>query len=148
MGEPEERNKLIVERFGEAQASRRLDFLDDLMAPDFVRHCQATPWVQIHSREDFKRFLEQDWGAVPDGRITPSLLVAESDYVALFGSYSGTQTGQWGPIPPSNKRFQLDFSGVFRLAGGKILELWITWDNLTLLTQLGHWPPAQGAPPV
>jgi predicted ester cyclase len=140
MRELEERNKLIVGRFGEAQASRRLDLLDDLMAPDFVRHCQATPWAQIHSREDFKRFLEQDWGAVPDGRITPSLLVAEGDYVALFGSYSGTQTGQWGPIPPSNRRFQFDFSGVFRLADGKIAELWITWDNLALLTQLGHWP--------
>lgn len=141
MGQLEERNKLIVERFGEAQASHRLDLLDDLMAPGFVRHCQATPWVQIHSREDFKRFLEQDWRAVPDRRITPSLLVAEGDYVALFASYSGTQTGQWGPIPPSNRQFQLDFSGVFRLAGGKLAELWITWDNLALLTQLGQWPP-------
>jgi hypothetical protein len=25
-------------------------------------------------------------------------------------------------------------------AGGKIAELWITWDNLTLLTQLGRGP--------
>jgi hypothetical protein len=90
----------------------------------------------IHSREDFKRFLEQDWGAVPDGRITP------------FGSYSGTQTGRWGPIPPSNRRFQLDFSGVFRPADEKIAELWIAWDNLALLTQLGQWPPTQGAPPA
>jgi hypothetical protein len=73
MGELELRNKRIVERFGEAQAIHRLDLLDDLMAPDFVRHCQATPWLQIHSREDFKRFLEQDWAAVPDGCIIPSL---------------------------------------------------------------------------
>jgi hypothetical protein len=31
---------------------------------------------------------------------------------------------------------------VIRLAGGKMAELWITWDNLAILTQLGHLPPA------
>ena len=36
---------------------------------------------------------------------------------------------------------------LLRISGGKIAELWITWDNLAVLTQLGHWPPAQeGAP--
>jgi predicted ester cyclase len=147
MGELEARNKLIVTRFGEAQASRRLDLFDDLMAPDFIPHCQATPWVQIRSIDDFKRFLQEDWASVPDGHITPVLLIAEGGYVALYCIYAGTQTGHWGPIPPSNKRFELDFNGVFRLAGGKIAEFWITRDNLALLTQLGHWPPTQGAPP-
>jgi predicted ester cyclase len=53
-----------------------------------------------------------------------------------------TQTGQWGPLPPSGKRFEFDYSAVIRLAGGKMAELWITWDNLAILTQLGHLPPA------
>ena len=146
MGDLEEQNKSVVRRFGEAQRNRRLDLLDELVAPDFVRHCQATPWLQIRSREEFKRFLEEDWKAVPDGTISERLLVAEGDYVAMYVQYSGTHTGQWGPIAPSHKRFELDCIGVIRLAGGKIAELWITWDNVAVLTQLGQWPPKAEAP--
>jgi predicted ester cyclase len=143
MGQLEELNKSVVQRFGEAQNQRRLELLDELIAPDFTRHCQATPWAQIRSRDDFKAFLQQDWAAVPDGQITLRFLVAEGDLAAVYCTYAGTHTGQWGPIPPSNKRFELDFCGVCRLAGGKIAELWLTWDNLAVLTQLGHWPPPE-----
>jgi steroid delta-isomerase-like uncharacterized protein len=141
MGDLEDQNKSVAQRFSEAVNSRRLDLLDDLVAPDFVRHCQATPSVRVRSLEDFKRFLEEDWAGAPDGQFTARFMVAEGNLVALYCTYAGTQTGPWGPIPPSGKRFELDFSGVFRMAGGKIAELWITWDNLALLTQLGHWPP-------
>jgi hypothetical protein len=33
------------------------------------------------------------------------------------------------------------FIGIFRLEEGKIAELWVEWDNLATLTQLGHFPP-------
>lgn len=119
-----------------------MDLLDDLVAPDLVRHCQATPWVQIRSREDFRRFLQDDWAAVPDRRVSLRFLVAEGEHVAVYCTFAGTHTGQWGPIPLAEKRFELDFSGEFRMADGKISELRVTWDNLAVLTQLGHWPPA------
>lgn len=141
MGDLENRNKSIVRRFAEAVNNRDLDVLDDLVAPDFVRHCQATPGIQICSRDEFKRFLQDDWTGVPDAQTTPQFLVAEGDLVALYCTYAGTQTGHWGPLPPTGRRVEFDFSGVFRLAGGKIAELWLTWDNLAVLTQLGHKPP-------
>ena len=141
MGELEQRNKSIVERFGEAINSGRLALLDELVAPHFVRHCQATPWVQISSLDSFKRFLEEDRAAVPDGQTTARFLIAEGEYVAMYGAYAGTHLGNWGPIPPSGKRFEIDIGAVFRIAGDKIAELWITWDNVALLTQIGHRPP-------
>jgi predicted ester cyclase len=61
--------------------------------------------------------------------------------VAMYGAYAGTHLGNWGPIPPSGKRFEIDVGAVFRIAGDKIAELWITWDNLALPTQIGHLPP-------
>lgn len=140
MGDMENQNKSIVRRFGEALNRRQLDMLDGVVATDFVRHSQATPWIQIRSLAEFRRFLQEDWAGVPDGQTTPRFLVAEEDLVAVYGTYAGTQTGQWGPLPPSGKHFELEMSGVFRIAGGKIAELWITWDNLALLTQLGHAP--------
>jgi len=138
MSDIEERNKSIVARFGEAVAGGRMNVLEELVAADFVRHCQATPWLDVHSREDFKRFLEEDRAAVPDGRVTPRLLIAEGDYVAVWANYTGTQTGAWGQLPPSNRRFDLEVSMVFRLAEGRIAEMWATWDNLSMLKQVGH----------
>ena len=141
MGELEQRNKAIVERFGQAQSARRLDLLEELIEPAFVRHCQATPYLDIRSRDEFMQFMQDDWAAVTDGRIAPRLMLAEGDYVAVHGEYTGKQTGQWGPVPPTNLPFVLDFLAIFRLHSGRIAELWITWDNLALLSQLGQWPP-------
>lgn len=138
MGDLEAQNKSIARRFGDALNSRNLNALDDVVDPGFVRHSQATPGIAIRSLEEFKRFLQDDWAGVPDGQTSVRFLIAEGDLVALYCTYAGTQTGQWGPLPPSGKRFELDFCGVFRITCGKIAELWITWDNLTLLRQLGH----------
>jgi predicted ester cyclase len=146
MGDLENRNKSVVQRFGEAVNNRDLDALDALVAPDFVRHSQATLWIQIRSLAEFKRYLQDDWAGVPDGKTMLRFLVAEGDLVALYCTYSGTQTGQWGPLAPSGKPVEFDFSGVFRMAAGKIAELWITWDNLAVLAQLGQVLPLTGEP--
>jgi predicted ester cyclase len=141
MGELENQNKSVVRRFGEALNSHNLDSLNDIVAPEFVRHCQASPWVNVRSLLEFKQFLKDDWAGVPDAKTTAQFLVAEGDLVALYFTYAGTQTGQWGPLPPTGKRVEFDASGVFRISAGKISELWITWDNLAIMAQLGQLPP-------
>src|SRR5205807_1422680 len=65
-----EEHKVLVRRFEEAMNTRQLDRLDDIIAPHFVRHCQATPDLDIRSREQFKEFLRQDAATFPDNRQT------------------------------------------------------------------------------
>jgi predicted ester cyclase len=50
-----------------------------------------------------------------------------------------------GPLPPSGKKVRFDFGAVARLENGKLAELWITWDNMTILGQLGYLPAVQAA---
>ena len=69
------------------------------------------------------------------------MLIAEGDLVAFWCTYTGTQTGAMGPFPPTGNKTDLDFAGFHRIENGKIAESWITWDNMTILTQLGHFPP-------
>jgi predicted ester cyclase len=144
MGELENQNKSVVRQFGEALNSHNLDSLDDLVAADFVRHSQASPWANVRSLLEFKQYLAEDWRGVPDAKTTARFLVAEGDLVALYFTYEGTQTGQWGPLPPTGKRVEFDASGIFRISGGKISEFWITWDNFAILAQLGQLPPIAG----
>jgi predicted ester cyclase len=136
-----EENKALVRRFAEAINHADHQALDELLTPDFVRHCQATPEVNVRSREDFKRFDTESLATFPNQHIDAEHVVAEGDLVAFYCRYSGTQRGPMAPFPPSGKRMEIDFSGVFRVAGGKLAELWVTWDNVAGLTQLGHWPP-------
>ncbi len=136
-----ETNKALVRRFGEAMNTRRLELLDDVLAPDFARHCQATPGVRVTNREEFKDFLRQDLATFPDSVQMPVHLVAEDDLVAAWLTYEGTQLGPMGPFPASGKKMRLEFGAFVRIENGRIAEMWVTWDNVAALTQLGHVPP-------
>jgi steroid delta-isomerase-like uncharacterized protein len=137
-----EQNKAVVRRFWEAMNSRQLEALDELIAPNVVRHCQATPGVGVRSLDQLKDFLRQDTNVFPDSVQTITHLVAEGDLVAVWSTYEGTQRGPMGPFPPSGVRAQFDFGAVFRMESGKIAEWWVTWDNMTILRALGHLPSA------
>ncbi len=137
----EQRNKALVNRFGEAVNARDYEAVRQILAPDFVRHCQATPDVVIHTSDQFIDYLRADATVFPDSRQTLQRMVAEKDLVGFTVTYEGTQEGPMGPFPPSHKKMRLDVAGVFRIANGKLAELWVTWDNLAALAQLGHFPP-------
>lgn len=140
-----ERNKEIVRRMTLAVNERDFDALDALVAEDVHRHSAATPTITVENLDQFKEFLRQDLSAVPDAQQEVNLMLAENDLVAVHATYRGTQTGQMGPFPPSNKRLELPFMGILRIENGKIAEMWVEWDNLNALTQLGHFPPAAGS---
>jgi ketosteroid isomerase-like protein len=61
-----EQNKAIIGRFFDAWNSRQPDVFDGLMASDVVRHCEATPGVEVRSLGQVKEFLRQDSGIFPD----------------------------------------------------------------------------------
>jgi len=137
-----EQNKAIIQRFFDAWNSRQPDVFNGLMASDVVRHCEATPGMQIRSLDQVKEFLTQDSQIFPDSVQTIKLLIAEGDLVAAWSTYEGTQRGPMGPFPPSGRTVEFDFGAVFRVDGGKIAEWWVTWDNVKILRTLGHLPSA------
>ena len=136
-----ENNKQQFLRGIDAINSKNFDALNDLAAANFVRHCQATPEVKVNSLADFKQYLRQDSATFPDSHVTIDHVVAEGDFVAFHGTYVATQKGPMGPFPPSNKQMSLEIAGLQRIENGKAAEMWVTWDNLAALTQLGYFPP-------
>jgi len=139
-GTPDQ-NKALIGKFVEIGNSRDLDRLPEVVVDDFERHCQATPGLVIDTLDKFRKFMEADVKVCPDSQVEVQQMVAEDDRVAIWATYTGTQTGVMGPFPPSGKTMVLDFGAIFRLEDGKIAELWVVWDNMAALTQLGHFPP-------
>ncbi len=135
-----EHNKTLVRRIWDAMNARQYDALDELIAHDVVRHCEATPGIEIRSLEQFKEFLRGDLSVFPDSVQSLRHVVAEGDLVAVWATYEGTQRGPMGPFPASGRRARFDFAATFRVENGKIAEWWVTWDNVTVLRALGHLP--------
>ena len=136
-----EANKDVVRQFGEAVNNYDYGALDEIMAADFVRHSQATSDVKVRSLEEFKQFVKASSESIPDMKGHIELMVAEGDFVAIYATFTGTQSGPMGPFPATDKTMKSKTMAIFRLENGKIAELWIEWDNLAILSQLDHFPP-------
>jgi predicted ester cyclase len=132
--------RALVGRLEDAMNRRALDELDDVVAPDFVRYCEATPDVHVRSRDDFKAFLVEYAKAFPDNVQTFTHIAAEGDLIGVFATYEGTHLGPLGPVPPTGKRAKFDFAGMFTVKDGKFSEFRVTWDNMAILAQLGLLP--------
>ena len=135
--------RAIVTEFFDAMNDRELDRLDAIVATDFVRHCEATPDVDVQSLGDFKAFLDAYTAVFPDNVQTPIHIAADGDLIGVFATYEGTHLGPFGPFEPTGKRAKFDFAGMLRVQEGKVSEFWITWDNMTILAQLGLLPDAE-----
>ncbi len=136
------KNKIVVQRTFDALNNHEYDDLDKYMAQDYVRHCQATPDVKVESLDDFKALISEWDQQFPDAEVRLDLIAAEGDLVAFYGPYSGTHTGQMGAFPATGKQMIVETAGFHRLEDGKIVETWVTWDNVAVLSQLGLFPPA------
>lgn len=135
------KNKAVALKAFEALNNGDYDALDDLVAPNYKRHCQATPDVNVESLEQFIEFVKTWEDAFPDMKAEIHYIIAEGDMVAAYLTYTGTQTGAMGDIPPTGKMMDSKTFVFHRFENGKIVESWVTWDNLAVLNQLGLFPP-------
>ncbi len=143
----EAQHKALVQRVHQEVSAGNIGIFDEVLSPDYVRHCQAMPpgAQELHGTTEFKAFISDFLRAVPDCKDEVQFIIAEGDKVAYVTTMTGTQRGPMGGLPASDKKFTLTNIVIHRFANGKIAETWVSWDNLAMLMQLGHFPPAAPA---
>jgi steroid delta-isomerase-like uncharacterized protein len=131
-----ERNKAVVRRFIE-EVQNRKDWAayDELNAPDFV-NLSAPPGVPA-DREGGKMFLAAFADAFPDSHITIDDMIAEGERVVTKKTMTGTHTGEFNGIPPTGNRVEIQYVDILRLRDGRIIEHWLSMDQLSFMQQLG-----------
>ena len=130
-------NKELVGRVGDAVFNRHdLSVLERHVREDYIQHNPLVP----QGREGFRRFFADAFRAVPDWRHETKMAAAEGDLVWVYGTYRGTQTGEWLGIPATGKAFAMDAVDVFRVEGGRLAEHWDVMDVHALFKQLGVIP--------
>ena len=140
-----EANKAVLTRFldavnaGDADAARAL--------VDEAHYVEHNPSWGVSDAAGSLAFTRTLRAAMPDLRFTydPQMLMAEGDKVAAHGLVTGTHTGAdlYG-APASGKQLVWSHTDLARISGGKIVERWISADNLSALQQAGVLPGAGG----
>jgi len=133
-----EQNKALVLNFIHCVNVRDWEGLRRLLAPHFVRHSQSAGDPEVRSADELVSFLKNECITFPDAQETVLDLVAEGQKVAARSRFFGTQLGRLGSYPPSGKVLSATTLAIYRLEEGRIAEVWVEWDNLSGLRQLGH----------
>ena len=137
-----ESNKAAIRHALERISAGDVDGFVSLLAPGYVRHCQAMPppMQELRGPDAMRAWLLGNKATFPDYREDLETLVGEGDFVAWRSTGSGTQLGPMGPFPATGRRMSITIIGMHRFENGKIAETWTSWDNVAALAQLGLMP--------
>lgn len=72
-------------------------------------------------------------------------MLAEEDRVMVRWTFYGTQQGEFAGLPATHRKVRYGGVNIFRIADGKIVEIWDTLDGLSLWQQLGVLPEIKDA---
>ena len=133
--ELEEQNKAIV-RYGlELYDERNFVERDKLFSPNTVYHAPGGKEYNLKGYRE--QFASHFFTAFPDLRHTIEDIIADGDKVVLRLSDYGIHQGEFMGIPPTGREIQWPVTSIFRLSDGIVQELWIEFDILSLMQQLG-----------
>lgn len=135
--DPEQYKLLANQVWEEIWHQGNLDRLDQLFAPDFVRH---DPGRELHGVEQNCQFIASLRTAFPDGRFTTEDQIAEGDKVVVRYRFTGAHLGAFQGMPPTGKRVGYSAILIYRIADDRIAEQWTELDLLGFLRQLGVLP--------
>src|SRR3972149_349379 len=144
-----EQNKALARRYFE-DAPLNPDVCDEIFAPSFRFHtlqrASITPQVVDSNPPSEKaayEWLRTVWSS--DWRITVDEMIAEDDRVMVRWEFYCIHRGELSGLPPTHKPVTYSGINIFRMAGGKIAEVWDIFDRLWMWQQLGVLPDIKEA---
>jgi steroid delta-isomerase-like uncharacterized protein len=138
----EQNKKLIEKLFTDAMNGRKLNVIDEVIAPGFTNH--GIPNAKT-GPAGFKEIIQQFIDAFPDMKIKVETIIAENDYVATNGYWTGTNKGSFMGMPASNKQVKVAYVDFWKIQNGKAVENWVQMDMAGMMVQTGAMPAPEHA---
>ncbi len=137
-----EANMAVVRRYIEGWANEGDEAaLAAVIAPDWGTHgtqsATATPAGLPPGVAGAKQLHEEIRAIWPDNRWTIEDIFAAGDRVAVRMTNRATHRGTYRGIPATGKRVEFAAIWIFRIADGKIAEVWRSADDLGRVVQIG-----------
>ncbi|MFF2204581.1 ester cyclase [Streptomyces sp. NPDC058145] len=120
-------------RTGDAELVART--IDEVVEPGLIFHAPVPTGVTgVQALKEVWTVLLR---AFPDLRVEIEDVIAEGDKVVYRNTVTGTHLGEYRGLAPTGRSVRYGEIFVFRLAGGRIAEIWGVVDVLSQLRQLG-----------
>lgn len=131
-----EDNKAICRRLVEDIVNRgNLKLADTLVGPGYVYH--GPGGLELRGPEGYTQLVAMYRAAFPDLNMTIDELFADGDKVALRWTARGTHKGDLAGIAPTGRTVTVTGLIVSRFSGGQLVEDFESFDEVSMLRQLG-----------
>ncbi len=127
----------LLEKWNKGKAAY-MAAIDEIFAANIIHH--GGGGEEIRGLKDYKQHVSEFYNAFPDLHFTINDMIAEGDKVAMRTTLTGTHTGEWRDILPTNKKVMDWRFTIARIVDGKIVESWSKADTLGEAQQLGLIP--------
>ncbi len=129
-------NEEVVLRFMRLVDSHDYDALNDVLASDIQFHFGADSLNRKQAEGTIRMF----YTAFPDLTHTVEEVLAVGDRVVLRATDRATHGGVFQGMTPTGRRILVSQIAIYRMADGKIAEIWEEADVFGLMKQLGAVP--------
>ena len=111
----------------------------EFCTPDAGFSAQAGAIAEMETLEAYCDWMKGVVTILPDASYELKAVGAdeENDRVTIFGVFSGTHTGEGGPVPPTGKKTESDYVYVADMQDGKIARVTKIWNDGWAFGQLG-----------
>lgn len=109
----------------------------DAIAEDVDVYGPALPEGEVHSREEWASFIKANRAGFPDIEFSIQELVAGDDIVMVELTISGTHTGEFMGIPPTNREIEIPAVDKFVVKDEQVVEWRPYFDSREIPEQLG-----------
>ena len=138
-------NKALVQRFyNEVLNAHDIAMVDSFCSADFLDH-NPDPGFTGKGIADLVGQFNNMYKTFPDMHVNVDFMVAEGDTVVSYLTFTGTNSGPMGDMPATNKSVKANGIDIIVIKGGKGIERWGIFDQLSVMSQLGMM--GSGAPP-
>lgn len=119
--------------------NKDFDKVESFVHPEYTIHLDtADPWEgKTLSHQDFKERLQYSFNSFPDMHFEISSVIEEDSHVAITWVLTGTNLGNIGEYPATNKRIKTKGITIYHFKDGLINGHTQVFDRTTVMTQLG-----------
>ncbi|MBI1763435.1 MAG: ester cyclase [Acidobacteria bacterium] len=131
-------HETIARRYRAEVCHGKLAVADEIFDPAVQAHVSdsLTPPV-APGVAAIKAVVTMYSAAFPDTQYTIEDIVVGETKAAVRWSARGTHTGALGELAPTGKQVSVTGMDVYHFRDGKIVDVWVSWDALGCLKQLG-----------
>lgn len=107
--------------------------------PEATFAAQAEPLADVRTLQQYADWMKGIMTVMPDGsyKVKSFAVDGERNNVCAYAVFSGTHTGEGGPVPPTGKKTASDYVYVMEFDGDKIRHMTKIWHAGWAMRELG-----------